>query len=368
MAWVASKAWREAALADPTLDQRPVGSGPFRFDSRSEDSVTRFVRNEDYWGGEVWLDAVEFIPVVDADTRTDLLLAGEVHALHMGSAENINILENSEGIYNLRSPKPHGGDDSFVQLNSSIAPFDDIRARKALAYATPKQDYLTLILGGFGTPADQLFESTSPYHNPAVKQDADMPDEAVAMAAEYCADLPANCTNGKINMEYKFIEGSVIQQRTAELFEKGWSVAFNVDFDLNNQQQHIQAAALGSYNAMAWRQFGSFRPEGDNVWLMCRTVGFISLNWPKFCDEERDAVLWEATGTRDEAIRIPLFQELAQMLHDDYLYIFLNHNKWLSSFANNVRGVCEGKTLEGHLIFCPNDGIISGRSIWLAED
>ncbi|GIS98435.1 MAG: hypothetical protein CM1200mP26_01480 [Acidimicrobiales bacterium] len=39
--------------------------------------MTRFVRNEDYWGGEVWLDAVEFIPVVDADTRTDLLLAGE---------------------------------------------------------------------------------------------------------------------------------------------------------------------------------------------------------------------------------------------------------------------------------------------------
>jgi peptide/nickel transport system substrate-binding protein len=368
LAWVASKAWLEAALADPTLDQRPVGSGPFRFDSRNEDSVTRFVRNEGYWGGEVWLDAVEFIPVVDPDTRTDLLLAGEVHALHMGNPENIEILENSDGIYNIRSPKPHGGDESFIQLNSSIAPFDDIRARKALAYATPKQNYLTLILAGLGTPADQLFEPTSPYHNPAVKQEADMPDEAVAMAAEYCADLPANCTNGKINMEYKFVEGSVIAQRAAELFEKGWSVAFNVDFDLNNQQQHIQAAALGTYNAMAWRQFGAFRPEGDNVWLMCRTVGFISLNWPKFCDEERDAVLWEATATRDEAIRAPLFQELAQMLHDDYLYIFLNHNKWLSSFANNVRGVCEGKTADGHLIFCPNDGIISARSIWLAED
>ena len=50
LGWVASKAWLEAALEDPTLDQKPVGSGPFRFDSRSEDSVTRFVRNEDFWG------------------------------------------------------------------------------------------------------------------------------------------------------------------------------------------------------------------------------------------------------------------------------------------------------------------------------
>ena len=24
---------------------------------------------------------------------------------------------------------------------------------------------------------------------------------------------------------------------------------------------------------------------------MCRTIGFISLNWPKYCDEERDALL-----------------------------------------------------------------------------
>ena len=52
LGWVASKAWLEAALADPTLDQKPVGSGPFRFDTRTEDSVTRFVRNEDYWNGE----------------------------------------------------------------------------------------------------------------------------------------------------------------------------------------------------------------------------------------------------------------------------------------------------------------------------
>ena len=56
------------------------------------------------------------------------------------------------------------------------------------------------------------------------------------------------------------------------------------------------------------------------------------------------------------------------MLHDDYLYVFLNHNKWLSSFASNVRGVCEAKTPEGHLIFCPSDGIVTARSIWLAED
>jgi peptide/nickel transport system substrate-binding protein len=365
LAMVPSKAWLLAALEDPTLDQQPVGTGPFRFDSRTEDSVTRFVRNEGYWGGEVWLDAIEFVPVPDPDTRTDLLLAGEVQALQTSSNENIDILENSEGIYNFIDVTT---DESFIMLNSSVAPFDDIRARRALAYATPKEDYIALITAGLGVPADQLFHPDNPYHNPAVKQEADMPDEAAALAAEYCADVPASCTDGKIKMEYQFVEGSVLNQRIAELLEKGWSGAFDVTFDLKPQQGHIQDAALGYYNAVAWRQFGSLRPEGDNVWVMCRTVGFISLNWPKYCDEDRDALLWEATATRDESIRTPLFQELAQMLHDDYLYIFLTHTKWANSFDNSVHGVCEATTLEGHQIICPYGGRTGFRGVWMSED
>ena len=62
---VASPTWLAAALADPTLNQEPVGTGPFKFDSRSQDSVTRFVRNDDWWNGDVYLDAVEFYPVPD---------------------------------------------------------------------------------------------------------------------------------------------------------------------------------------------------------------------------------------------------------------------------------------------------------------
>ncbi len=77
---VASPAWIDAAVADPTLNQQPVGTGPFVFDSRSEDSITTFVRNDDWWNGEVYLDAVEFVPVTDTASRADLLFEGDVDA------------------------------------------------------------------------------------------------------------------------------------------------------------------------------------------------------------------------------------------------------------------------------------------------
>ncbi len=78
---VASPAWIDAAVADPTLNQQPVGTGPFVFDSRSEDSITTFVRNDNWWNGEVYLDAIEFVPVTDPASRNDLLFEGDVDAL-----------------------------------------------------------------------------------------------------------------------------------------------------------------------------------------------------------------------------------------------------------------------------------------------
>ena len=75
---MASPTWLAAAAEDPTLNQEPVGTGPFVFDSRAQDALTRFVRNDAWWGGAVYLDAVEFLPVPDPATRNDLAFNGDV--------------------------------------------------------------------------------------------------------------------------------------------------------------------------------------------------------------------------------------------------------------------------------------------------
>ena len=364
LSMVPSSEWIAAALADPSLDQQPVGTGPFVFDSRSEDSVTRFVRNEDWWGGDVKLAAIEFMPVTDPSVRADLLIEGELDALQVSAVETVDLLTQQDGIQNVIDTN---GSEGILMLNSAVAPFDDMRARQAFAYATPKQNYLDLITGGLGISADSIFRPGHPYHNPDVVQEADMPDEAAALAAAYCAEVPDSCTDGRINMEFQFAGPSVIATRTAEVLEQGWNTAFNVDFQELAQDMHIQETALGQYNAVSWRQFGAAIPEGDNVWLLCRTVGFISLNWPKYCDEERDAVIWQAAGSNDEAVRADAYKQLQQMLHDDYLYVFLVHTTWDNAFAANVHGLCDRVTPEGAPVLCTSGGSHGFDSIWMEQ-
>ena len=362
LGYVPSPTWLDAAAADPTLNQKPVGTGPFKYDSRSEDSVTKFVRNDDWWGGEVYLDAIEFIPVTDADTRLELLQNGELDALQTTNQGSLADLRDDTSLQNLFDD---AGEESFIMINSQTAPFDDIRVRQALTYATPRQNYIDLIGLGESRAADQEFTPESPYYNPDVKQEGDEPDKAVALATEYCGEKPELCTDGKINMEYQFSGPDVTQTRISEILDEGWSVAFNVTFDELNQQDHIQQTALGAFNVNTWRQFGAEDPSSDNVWLLCRTVGGISLNWPRYCDETRDALLLQAQATTDPAVRADLYKQVVQNVHDAYTYVFFTHTIWANSFTENVRGVCERKSPEGTLLDCATNGRTYFSTTWL---
>jgi peptide/nickel transport system substrate-binding protein len=362
--FVASPTWLEAALADPTLNQEPVGTGPFVFDGRSEDSVTRFVRNENYWNGDVYLDAVEFVPVTDPDTRTDLLLQGDLQALQTTNAASVDDLTNTDGIQNQIDDS---GEESFVMLNSDSVPFDDIRARQALTFATPRQNYIDLIGLGLAQEADQMFTPSSPYYNPDVQQEGDQPELVGDLVASYCGDFPDNCTDDKIDMDLQWTGPSVVDTRVAELLDEGWSVGFNVRFQDLPQDTNIQEVAFGAFDAVTWRQFGFVNPADDGVWLTCGTIGGLSLNWPRFCDPSRDEVFTELNLATTVEERQPILRELSEKIQDDYLYVFLLHSLWDNAFAENVRGVCGHTTPEGQSRRCSTNGRTWFDNVWLAE-
>ena len=368
---VASPKWLAAAAVDPTLNQEPVGTGPFVFDSRTEDSVTRFVRNETWWGGDVLLDAVELYPVEDGASRADLFFGGELDVIQTTDQADILDLRDDETVQHLFDDS---GEESFAMLNTASPPFDDIRARQALTFATPVQNYVDLIGLGVARAANSRFIPESPFSNPDVVQEGDDPGKALSLATEYCADKgdavntvtgQSTCTNGKINIEFQYSGPSVVQDRIAEILNEGWSEAFNVTFDVILEDEHINQTAFGQYNVNTWRQFGAEDPYYDNLWLGCSSIGGISLNWPRYCDEERDAVLLAAQLEPDATARAALYQQAEQMIHDAYTYIYFIHSTWEIGLQENVHGACSKLSPEGVLMKCAVIGRIWFDTIWL---
>ena len=69
----------------------------------------------------------------------------------------------------------------------------------------------------------------------------------------------------------------------------------------------------------------------------------------------------------DEADRIDLYKQIAQKLHDDYLYIFFAHTLWTNAFAENVHGVCDRVSPEDVPLRCVSNGRNWFSSIWIVR-
>lgn len=347
--YVASPTWLREAEANPDLNQRPVGTGPFVFDSRTQDSSTRFTRNDDWWGGEVYLDSIEFVVQTDPARRVDQLLADDLDVLHTSDPSAIALLRQEDDLTLIEDDT---GEEGFVMINTSVAPFDDLRVRRALAAATPKEDYLEVIGQGVVDSAESMFHPDTPWHNPDIEQLADRPAEAKKLAAEYCADVPANCEGGKIKMAFKYSGPSVQQDLVADTLINGWNEAFSVERDQVLQDDYIVQVATGDYEVVTWRQYGTKDPEGEVIWHDCRSITpAISINWTRNCNQDTQALLLEQRGIESQTERVAIWQEIAQNIHDDYIYVFLNHNNWTIAAQPDVGGglqsdfpVGEGRT------------------------
>ena len=128
-------------------DTDPVGTGPFKFVSRTaQDSVVLEKFNE-YWGTPAQLDKVTLKIMENADSLMMSLQSGAIDlCAHLTSTQVAQLKENfnvAEGTMNLVQA---------MYLNNAVAPFDDVRVRQAISYAVDKQEIIDLAFDGYGSP------------------------------------------------------------------------------------------------------------------------------------------------------------------------------------------------------------------------
>lgn len=138
-AYVLSKAASEKGVDFRT---HPIGTGPFEYQSyRPRESLT-LVGNDTYWAGRPILDkvTVQFMP--DAGTRELALRNGDVQAIDIAATQQaIERMRAAKMQVDLTAPA-----NSFVlYFNPTIKPFDNVKVRQALSYATDRKSMLTFL-------------------------------------------------------------------------------------------------------------------------------------------------------------------------------------------------------------------------------
>ncbi len=158
-----------AAAAGEDAGANPVGTGPFSFVEWQRDNRLVVEKNENYWQeGKPYLDEIVFRPIPDEDTRLASLQSGDIDVMQSLRQSTVVRARDLDGVSNYEHL---GSNSGGMTMNTSRAPFDDVRVRQAMAYAMD-QEALIEVLGGSGVtePQTQFFSPDSPYYSEALEE------------------------------------------------------------------------------------------------------------------------------------------------------------------------------------------------------
>ena len=127
---------------------RPVGTGPYRYVSRSPQENIVLERFGSYWGGAADIGRVTYRILDNAEAIMMALRSGTVDFCAHLSATQMNELSGYDfnfviGAMNLVQA---------VYLNNAVAPFDNEAVRRALSYAINRGEIMDVLSGGLGFP------------------------------------------------------------------------------------------------------------------------------------------------------------------------------------------------------------------------
>ncbi len=134
---------------------RPVGTGPFRFESYSRDDQVVLVRNPGYFKANLpRLDRLVFRILPNANTQLNAFLAGEVDMLARVSAIDAQRLKG-QPVTMVDTQAGAGGANCIMTLSFNLERprMADLHVRQAFAHAIDREQILRLVIFGQGRVA-----------------------------------------------------------------------------------------------------------------------------------------------------------------------------------------------------------------------
>ena len=134
------------------FNSQPVGTGPFRFKEWARGDHVELVANDKYFLGAPKLRTILIKIIPDENTELNQLRAHELDWQFEASPDQYQAIKSIEGINVVLQDK---NEIERIQFNTKHPPLDDVRVRRALAYAIDRDKLTRTLTFGSATTADQ---------------------------------------------------------------------------------------------------------------------------------------------------------------------------------------------------------------------
>ena len=309
------------------LDTKPVGTGPFKFESYSPLESIVMVKNEDYYlQGVPYLEEVTFKMSANTDAAFMELSAGTIDILPYITDAQASQLPNG---FRLQS-----GSMNLIQgmfLNNTKAPFDNKLVRQALCYAVDRQAVIDMVAGGRGDViGTNMFPGFKKYYaSELVNTYSFDPQKAKELLVE--AGYPDGVSfviTVPSNYQYHVDTAQIVVEQLkqsgfdAEIQLIEWASWLSDVYKARDYQATLSGLAAELSPRKALERFQS---DAGN-------------NFMNYYNEEFDSIYKEAEKTTVEEEKISLYKKMQTLLTNDAVAVYIQDPYQMTAVNEELGG------------------------------
>lgn len=285
----------------------PVGTGPFKLAQFTPGDRVVLEKNPDYWRQDdngvqlPYLDKITFIPIPDTGQRLAALEAGDIDIFH--TADSGTVAQAEEAGFNTQ--RISGSSSTIILMNQSKPPFDDVRARTALAKVINREVINERVYGGVRVPSLSAFATDSPYYN----GDALLPDFDPEGAAELVEEL------GGLDFSLVCIPTPEAEQAFQIVKQFGEQAGMSIELQTQEQGAFVNRifSKGGDYEAACFRNNHFVEPDQIRSGLKTDDAG----NLVFYSNERVDELLEEGRAVAEFEERKAIYDEIQEIISEE---------------------------------------------------
>lgn len=308
-----------------------VGTGPFVFTSWTLNDQIVLTKYEDYWKGASALPGVVVKILPDTETQTMMFESGQLDIIDLDFVTEAT--DRFVETYPDQIVEGNRVGITYLTMNQSIEPFNNVQVRKAVQRAIDKQTILDALYGGRGQVEYGIYPHGLIGFNPDQEAIPYDPEAAKAMLAE--AGYPDGFT-----MELA-ADGSASDTVTMALeIIKEQLAVVGINAEIKNYDEATwletrKSGTLGSFLATWTADFNDPDNFIDTFFGNAEKSKIRSINYPDTAVMDRVAA---ARGIIDEDERIEEYRALeAKLIQEDAAWAPMYSRKHLFAVSKRVQ-------------------------------
>lgn len=318
---------------DPSIDHdtHPMGTGPYKFVSRTRDERFVMERNEDYWGGTGPLKRLEFRVIPENNTRLLAFEAGEIDVTQ--SVIPAVELERLEADDRFVMERTAGTGYTYLAFNNQVEPLDNPLVRKALNYLVPRQGIVDQVLNGNGFLGISMILPSMVWFNPDVEIYDYNPELARELLEEAGVDFsqPLRLTTSE----------DAARMQIAEIlaFEFG-QIGLNIEVEIMEAATFLtRIQQSNDYDLIISGWSGQLDPDRATIRQFHSDPQYGTANYANYSNARVDELLLLGAATDPTSQEsVEIYQEVQQIVVDESPMAFIYYVEEVALYHPYIEG------------------------------